>query len=213
MIDWRVWARPLWSVAEKAGTRWPTSGPVLMVCPSRAASARAHSQGLSRLAILLLAATFWPPELEIEHFCFRNHSHRRPIRGDSYGVGQCFPAAGRLGALLKRLHWRKVNPQRFDRTAACLEETAIPWLLRSSSCRPAWQRPSGRALSGIPLQRPRHLSAADTQRSISRWSRLLPLFVTLAGRVTVSAQLFCDSGGHPWNRRVSLGTTHSGRRH
>jgi hypothetical protein len=38
MTDLRVWLRPFWSVAEKAGTCWPTLGPVLMFWPYNAAT-------------------------------------------------------------------------------------------------------------------------------------------------------------------------------
>ena len=43
MTDLRVWFRPSWSFAEKAGTCWPTSGPVLMLWPCNAAIGSVHN--------------------------------------------------------------------------------------------------------------------------------------------------------------------------
>jgi len=41
-MDSRVWLRPFWSFAEKAGAGWPTAGPVLMLWPCGAAIGTAH---------------------------------------------------------------------------------------------------------------------------------------------------------------------------
>src|SRR5579863_7597410 len=43
MTDLRVWFRPSWSFAEKAGAYLPTSGPVLMLWPCNAAIVSAHN--------------------------------------------------------------------------------------------------------------------------------------------------------------------------
>ena len=38
MMEWSVCVRPAWSWAEKSGTALPTSGPVLIFWPNRAAA-------------------------------------------------------------------------------------------------------------------------------------------------------------------------------
>src|SRR5271157_3491956 len=102
MMDLRVWFRPSWSGAEKAGTCWPTSGPVLMLWPCNTVSGSAQIV----IATKDLNAMQTARHSEREHVFFGDHDHRRPARRYLCRIGQCRLASDRRCALLKRLDGR-----------------------------------------------------------------------------------------------------------
>src|SRR5258708_941316 len=105
MMDLRVWFRPSWSRAEKAGTCWPTSGPVLMFWPCNAAMESVHIATLMRYLFVIKA----PRYSESERVLFGDHDDGRSTRRDLRRVGQRLLASGRLRALLERFHGWKMN--------------------------------------------------------------------------------------------------------
>src|SRR4029077_14788922 len=104
LTDLRVWFRPSWSGAEKAGICWPTSGPVLMIWPC-AAIRRVHIVTPMRDLFAIQA----PRLSERERILFGDHDDGRAARRNLHRMGQGFLAAGRRRALLERLHGWKMD--------------------------------------------------------------------------------------------------------
>src|SRR5260370_13913702 len=105
MMDLRVWLRPSWSRAEKAGTCWPTSGPVLMFWPCSAAIGSVHMATSMRYLFVIQS----PRYSERERVLFDDHDDGRPTRRYLRRIGQGFLTSGRLRALLECLHGWKMN--------------------------------------------------------------------------------------------------------
>src|SRR5258708_3077045 len=105
MMDLRLWFRPSWSCAEKAGTCWPTSGPVLIVWPCNAAITRAHIATLMRYLFAIQA----PRHSERERLLFGDHNDGRATRRYLRRMGQGFLASSSLRTPLQCLHGWKMN--------------------------------------------------------------------------------------------------------
>src|SRR5271155_319239 len=89
MMDLRVWFRPSWSCAEKPGTCWPTSGPVLMFSPCNAAIGSVHI-ATSMKDIFDIQA---PRYSERERVLFSDHYDGRAARRYLHCMGQGFLAS------------------------------------------------------------------------------------------------------------------------
>src|SRR5579864_3421330 len=105
MMDLRVWFRPSWSRAEKSGTCWPASGPVLMIWPCDAAIRRVQIANSMRGLFAIQARRL----SERERILFGDHDNRRATRRYLHRMCQGFLASGRRRALLERLHGWKMN--------------------------------------------------------------------------------------------------------
>src|SRR5260370_23744206 len=95
MMDLRVWLRPSWSSAEKAGTGWPTSGPVLMFWPCNAAIGSVDIATSMRDLLVIKS----PGYSERERVLFGDHDEGSPTPRDLRRMAQSALASRRLRVL------------------------------------------------------------------------------------------------------------------